>query len=214
VLASAATLNDVLNVVAYGAFNVADTYTIAQADAAFIPDSLVTTKGDLIVATGSGTVVRQGVGSNGQVLTANSVQANGVEWTTPAGPTYTWATYTPTNSGVTVGNGTQTARFVKVGKTVFVSYRFILGSTSSVPGAVSIGLPSTNSSFTSCAVMITDAGSSNFTGLAFGDPSQGSVTVRPNRTDGTYASINDNLGSMFTWTTNDVLQFFVTYEES
>jgi hypothetical protein len=33
VLASAATLNDVLNVVAYGAFNVADTYTIAQTDA-------------------------------------------------------------------------------------------------------------------------------------------------------------------------------------
>jgi hypothetical protein len=33
VLASASTLNDVLNVVAYGAFNVADTYTIAQTDA-------------------------------------------------------------------------------------------------------------------------------------------------------------------------------------
>lgn len=42
----------------------------------------LTTKGDIIVATGSGTFVRQGVGSNGQVLTANSAQADGVEWTT------------------------------------------------------------------------------------------------------------------------------------
>jgi hypothetical protein len=42
----------------------------------------LTTKGDIIVATGSGTFVRQGVGTNGQVLTANSAQADGVEWTT------------------------------------------------------------------------------------------------------------------------------------
>ena len=42
----------------------------------------LTTKGDIIVATGSGTFIRQGVGSNGQVLTANSAQADGVEWTT------------------------------------------------------------------------------------------------------------------------------------
>jgi hypothetical protein len=61
-----------------------DTYTQAQADALFIPDAIVTTKGDLIVATGSGTVVRQGVGANGTVLTANSAQADGVEWTAPA----------------------------------------------------------------------------------------------------------------------------------
>ena len=47
-----------------------------------IASSLVTAKGDLIVATGSGVVTNQAVGSNGQVLTANSAQADGVEWTT------------------------------------------------------------------------------------------------------------------------------------
>jgi hypothetical protein len=45
----------------------------------------LTTKGDIIVATGNATLVRQGVGANGTVLTANSAQADGVEWATPAG---------------------------------------------------------------------------------------------------------------------------------
>jgi hypothetical protein len=49
-----------------------------------IASSLVTTKGDLIVATGSGTVVRQGVGADGTVLTADSAQADGVNWVAPS----------------------------------------------------------------------------------------------------------------------------------
>lgn len=53
-----------------------------------ISSSLVTTKGDLIVATGSGTVVRQGVGADGTVLMADSSQTDGVSW---AGPSYVGA---------------------------------------------------------------------------------------------------------------------------
>jgi hypothetical protein len=45
-----------------------------------VPLSTVTTKGDLIVGTGAGTVVRQGVGADGSVLIADSVQADGVNW--------------------------------------------------------------------------------------------------------------------------------------
>jgi hypothetical protein len=44
----------------------------------------LTTKGDIIVATGSGTFVRQGVGANGTVLMADSVEADGVKWATPS----------------------------------------------------------------------------------------------------------------------------------
>jgi hypothetical protein len=44
----------------------------------------MTTKGDLVVATGSGTFARQAVGTNGQVLTADSTEADGVKWATPS----------------------------------------------------------------------------------------------------------------------------------
>ena len=41
---------------------------------------LVTTKGDLLVATAADTLARQGVGANGSVLMADSAQTNGVAW--------------------------------------------------------------------------------------------------------------------------------------
>jgi hypothetical protein len=48
-----------------------------------IPASTVTAKGDLLVASASGTVTRVGVGSSGQVLTADSTTGTGVAWKTP-----------------------------------------------------------------------------------------------------------------------------------
>jgi hypothetical protein len=47
--------------------------------------SALTTKGDLYVATASATVTRLAVGSNDQVLTADSAQASGVKWAAPSG---------------------------------------------------------------------------------------------------------------------------------
>jgi len=65
-----------------------------------IQPTLLTTKGDIIVATGNATLVRQGVGANGTVLTANSAQADGVEWATPS-PTFNGAFVTK-NTGQAV----------------------------------------------------------------------------------------------------------------
>ncbi|WP_256789820.1 hypothetical protein [Frankia sp. AvcI1] len=53
-----------------------------------------------------------------------------------------WATYTPTLSNVTVGNGTSTGRYKLLdSKTMVFRTIFTLGSTSSITGAVAIGLP-------------------------------------------------------------------------
>jgi len=49
-----------------------------------IQPTLLTTKGDIIVATGNATLVRQGVGTNNQVLMADSAQANGIKYANEA----------------------------------------------------------------------------------------------------------------------------------
>jgi hypothetical protein len=76
----------------------------------------MTTKGDIVVATGSGTFVRQGVGSNGQVLTANSAQADGVEWTTPTtgGMTLLATNSLGTSNSVTISDLSQSYKDLKI----------------------------------------------------------------------------------------------------
>lgn len=46
--------------------------------------SVVTSKGDILAATGSGAINRLAVGGDGQVLTADAAQPSGVKWSTPA----------------------------------------------------------------------------------------------------------------------------------
>jgi len=67
-----------------------------------IPKSTVTAKGDLLVATGSGTIVAQAVGANGTVLTADSAQADGVIWSAPASGGMTLLSTTSLSGAATI----------------------------------------------------------------------------------------------------------------
>lgn len=64
----------------YARVEASDVQAVGAAADAAQPRSTLTTKGDLYVATGPGTVTRLGVGSNGQALLAQSGVAAGVEW--------------------------------------------------------------------------------------------------------------------------------------
>lgn len=79
--------------------------TGAIADANLVvAKSTVTTKGDILVATAASTPARLGVGSDGQVLTADSTATTGVKWSTSsAGSNYTLiGTVTPSSGSQSV----------------------------------------------------------------------------------------------------------------
>ena len=57
---------------------------VAQDDSNAIQNAIVDAKGDLIAATAADTPARLAVGTNGQVLTADSTASTGLAWATPA----------------------------------------------------------------------------------------------------------------------------------
>jgi hypothetical protein len=52
----------------------------SASDVGAVANSVVTAKGDLLAATGSAAITRLGVGTNGHILTADSVEATGMKW--------------------------------------------------------------------------------------------------------------------------------------
>lgn len=77
----------------------------STATAAFDNLAPTTTKGDLIVHNGTDNV-RVGVGSNGQTLVADSAEANGLKWSTPAGGGDVTGPASSTDNAVTRFDGT------------------------------------------------------------------------------------------------------------
>ena len=74
---------------------------VAQDDSNAIQNAIVDAKGDLIVATAADTPARLAVGTNGQILTADSTAATGIKWADSSAGSLTLLSTTTLNSGTT-----------------------------------------------------------------------------------------------------------------
>jgi len=74
-----------------------------------ISGNIVDAKGDIIAATAADTVARLAVGTNGQVLTADSTASTGLKWSTPSsGSSFAGASVSKSGAQ-TISSGTATA---------------------------------------------------------------------------------------------------------
>ena len=100
-------------------------------------------KGDLIGGTGADAFARLAVGTNGQLLSADSTAATGLAWSYGGKRT----SYTPTwgvESGTapTIGNGSVAGNYNRVGDLVFFQISVVFGSTTTAgSGTYTFSLP-------------------------------------------------------------------------
>ena len=108
---------------------------IAQDDSNAIQNAIVDAKGDLIGATAADTPARLAVGTDGQVLTADSTEATGLKWASAAGG------YTPEltllNSGGTSLSGSTTTISGISGKQWL--YAYVVGASTNTGDNSAIG---------------------------------------------------------------------------
>jgi hypothetical protein len=127
-----------------------------------------------------------------------------------------WVTYTPTWTRLTVGNGTNTFAYKQIGKTVFIRFCFVMGSTSSMGTDPIFSLPVNCATYPASTpfgqVYIEDAGITGFYGLARYTSSTGILLSNVNSA-GTYTTNAAWAATApFTWGTNDYFSGQVIYE--
>ena len=142
-----------------------------------------------------------GTFTTGQVLTAAELNALG-----------TWTSFTPTWSGITVGNGTNNGVYSVINKILFVKTRFTFGTTSVMTGFPQITLPAsltaatTNQQIFGTAVS-EDAGNASYVGSCY-LISTTAVRGYVNLTSGTYGRLENITATVpHTWGNLDTLLF-------
>jgi hypothetical protein len=175
-----------------------------------ISNELVNAKGDLISATANDTPARLAVGTNNYFLRANSTESTGLEW---AGA---WTSFTPTYLNLTVGNGTNTGKYLRIGNIVFVMTSFVFGSTSSMTGSplrhyFPFTSATTNNSLIGNAYLL-DSGTMDYPG-AIVQAGNDNVVIYSIDASTTYSRMGGISTTVpFTWATNDAIRLDYFYE--
>jgi hypothetical protein len=170
-----------------------------------IPDSLLTTTGDVIYASSANTPARLGIGSTNQVLTVSGglpVWANTSAFEPVLTPEFSTYYITNSNSGTLQTPSVTTNRtyYIPVFLSTFTADRigFRNGNYTSA-GLTRLGLYSVNSTTGKPANLIFDAGTVNVTAAS----TDYTITINQNITAGWYYfAINRQSGS-YTWNAYD-----------
>jgi hypothetical protein len=198
---------DIVTVVCYAPFNIANT----------IAPTVIDAKGDLLAGTAADTVGRLAVGTNDFVLVAASGETTGLKWADVG--LGAWTTWTPTFTNFTLGNGTVIAYYKQYGKLVVGQIRVVLGSTSSVTGIISISIPITHSNnYASNPDVGFGRNLDDNLGTAYRsfvdiDLTNDRFRIFSDNVASTYATLGGVSGTIpFTWTTSDAFSFSFAYE--
>ena len=130
-----------------------------------------------------------------------------------------WTSYTPTYGNFTLGNGTVTARYSQIGKTVSFTVKIVLGSTSSVGTEPSISFPiaAANTTAANSALILfsyQDSGTAYYTGQSI-PIANSTTTFRLMALDASAATVrytNVTATAPFTWGNTDEIYVSGSYE--
>ena len=126
-----------------------------------------------------------------------------------------WTAYTPTLTNITLGNGTLTASYMQVGKTVHFKISLTLGSTSAMGTAPTFTLPVTAvaaSGLIYGLCLLADYGTADYVGFSLQD-STTTVKVYVTNVAGTYPTLTTITATVpYTWAVSDVMVISGTYE--
>jgi hypothetical protein len=114
---------------------------VAQDDSNAIQNAIVDAKGDLIAATAADTPARLAVGTNGQVLTADSTAATGLKWATASSGGIVLIANTPFTSSTAVN-------IDSVFSSTYKNYRIVINLTGSVNEDLRMRLRSGGTTYT------------------------------------------------------------------
>lgn len=186
---------NIANVTFTGSLGAINTSTITAS-------GLISANGGLIA---SGTITLP----SGSIIPNNLVSGTGSSWT--------WQSWTPTWTNLTVGNGTVTATYIQIGATVFFNVDVIFGSSSSMGTTPEFTLPVTSVAITNSfyhslgdgAVSLAYEGDINYLieALAY-STTQGRLytSTAAGETTGITST------APFTWTTGSVITFSGMYQ--
>ena len=125
-----------------------------------------------------------------------------------------YTSFTPTWTGLTLGNGTQNFRYVRLGKFVHIVGQLTFGSTTAVTGNVYFNDPVTSNqpsvTVTGTAWLV-DSGGGNVVGIVL--QGSGIQIIQTTNVAGTYPGNTAFTATVpFTWSVNDQINVNIVYE--